>query len=108
MSLPSNQHARPAPPPSYCMSPPQVNSAGIMTRGSFLEVPAREAERVMRTNYLGPYIVTQAFAPLLVKEAQRKTGWLDKPSIIMVNSFAGKVRPAQSECSAIWCACRGT
>jgi NAD(P)-dependent dehydrogenase (short-subunit alcohol dehydrogenase family) len=28
----------------------------------------QEADRVMRTNYLGAYMVTQAFTPILVKE----------------------------------------
>ncbi|GFH29637.1 uncharacterized protein HaLaN_28330, partial [Haematococcus lacustris] len=64
--------------------------AGIMARGPFLQVPAAEANRLMQTNYLGAYIVAQAFIPFLIKEAQRKQG-VDRPSLIMVNSFGGKV-----------------
>ena len=45
----------------------------------------------METNYLGAYMVTQSFVPIMIKEAIKKRG-LDRPSIIMVNSFAGKVR----------------
>ncbi len=96
---------------------------------------AQEADRLLRTNYLGAYIVGQAFLPILIKEVsaprgprahkphrallalrrrragpfhtpagwcaflatarasqgQRKKGF-DRPSIINVNSFAGKVR----------------
>ncbi|GFH32254.1 uncharacterized protein HaLaN_31444, partial [Haematococcus lacustris] len=37
------------------------------------------------------YIVAQAFIPFLIKEAQRKQG-VDRPSLIMVNSFGGKGR----------------
>ncbi len=44
----------------------------------------------MDVNYLGAYIVAQTFSPMMIKEALRKKG-LDRPSIIMVNSFAGKV-----------------
>eukprot|EP00200_Dunaliella_tertiolecta_P006321 CAMPEP_0202358458 /NCGR_PEP_ID=MMETSP1126-20121109/12117_1 /ASSEMBLY_ACC=CAM_ASM_000457 /TAXON_ID=3047 /ORGANISM="Dunaliella tertiolecta, Strain CCMP1320" /LENGTH=358 /DNA_ID=CAMNT_0048951623 /DNA_START=126 /DNA_END=1202 /DNA_ORIENTATION=- len=67
-----------------------VNCAGIMCRGLFSDVPASEAERVMRTNYLGAYIVSQAFLPVLKVEGKRKQGG-DKPSLIMINAFNGKV-----------------
>ncbi|KAF5834889.1 hypothetical protein DUNSADRAFT_8193 [Dunaliella salina] len=67
-----------------------VNCAGIMCRGLFSDVPASEAERVMRTNYLGAYIVSQAFLPVLKVEGKRKQG-ADKPSLIMINAFNGKV-----------------
>lgn len=67
-----------------------ISNAGVMARGPFLQVPAAEANRLMQTNYLGAYIVAQAFIPFLIKEAQRKQG-VDRPSLIMVNSFGGKV-----------------
>ncbi len=67
-----------------------VNNAGIMAKGSFTEVPAIEADRLLRVNYLGSYMVTQAFLPQLQKEASKKHG-MDRPSIIMVNSYSGKV-----------------
>ena len=38
-----------------------------------------------------PYFLVQTFLPIIVKEGQRKRG-ADRPSIIMVGSFAGKVR----------------
>jgi len=71
-----------------------VNNAGVMTRGPFLDVPVSEARRLMEVNYIGAYNVTQAFAPLLAKEAQRKAGgtlFPDRPSVIMVNAFNAKV-----------------
>jgi hypothetical protein len=37
----------------------------------------------MEVNYLGPYMVAQAFVPFLIKEAARKKGG-DRPSLIMV------------------------
>mmetsp|Transcript_17116 Transcript_17116/g.36961 ORF Transcript_17116/g.36961 Transcript_17116/m.36961 type:complete len:355 (+) Transcript_17116:160-1224(+) len=67
-----------------------VNNAGVMAWGSFADTPAAEARKLMEVNYMGPYHVSQAFLPVLVREAQRKRH-LDRPSLIMVNSFAGKV-----------------
>eukprot|EP00798_Chlamydomonas_sp_ICE-L_P011715 gene11715-34442_t len=71
-----------------------VNNAGVMTRGAFADTPALEAKQLMETNYLGAYMVSQSFLPIMLKEAEKKRGTFfnqDRPSIIMVNSFAGKV-----------------
>ncbi len=46
---------------------------------------------MMEVNCLGPYSVAQAFLPVLINTAQRRNHF-DKPSLIMVNGFAGKVK----------------
>lgn len=45
----------------------------------------------MDVNFLGPYMVSQNFMPILAKEAVQR-GWADRPCIVMVGSFGGKVR----------------
>jgi hypothetical protein len=45
----------------------------------------------MEVNYLGSYAVAQAFLPLLLKTAPKRSS-MDRPSIIMVNSFNSQVR----------------
>ncbi|GAX82432.1 hypothetical protein CEUSTIGMA_g9860.t1 [Chlamydomonas eustigma] len=67
-----------------------INNAGIMTRGRFEDTPVLEAKKLLEVNYLGSYMVTQTFLPIMIKENQRKKS-ADKPSIIMVGSFASKV-----------------
>ncbi len=61
-----------------------------MTRGRFEDTPVAEARKLLEVNYLGAYTVTQTFLPIMVKENTRKRG-VDRPSIIMVGSFASKV-----------------
>lgn len=70
-----------------------VNNAGVFARGRFADTPASEAKRLMETNYLGPYMVTQAFMPYLLRSADLARGSVggERPSVIMVSSFMGKV-----------------
>jgi NAD(P)-dependent dehydrogenase (short-subunit alcohol dehydrogenase family) len=42
-----------------------VNNAGIAVAGPLLELPVEELRRQMEINLVGPFLVTQAFAPLL-------------------------------------------
>lgn len=49
----------------------------------------QEAHRLMNVNYFGAYAVAQAFLPVLKNTAKRNFG--ERPSLIFVNSFAGKV-----------------
>ena len=44
----------------------------------------------MEVNYLGSYAVAQAFLPLLLKTAPKRSS-MERPSIIMVNSFNSQV-----------------
>ncbi|KAG1667619.1 hypothetical protein FOA52_001673 [Chlamydomonas sp. UWO 241] len=67
-----------------------VHCAGIISRGRMLDTPVSEAKRIMDVNYIGAYLIAQTFVPRMAKEAQRKRG-LDRSSIIMVNSFSGRV-----------------
>lgn len=42
-----------------------VNNAGIAVSGPLLEVPAEDYRQQLEVNLVGPFLVTQAFAPLL-------------------------------------------
>ncbi|KAG2491026.1 hypothetical protein HYH03_010474 [Edaphochlamys debaryana] len=72
-----------------------VNAAGVFARGLFEETPITEAKRLMDTNFYGPYMVTQAFLPVLLKGGAKARGTFggggDRPSIIMVTGYEGKV-----------------
>lgn len=47
-----------------------INNAGVLPRGErFGSVQADALERAFRTNAMGPYLLTQALAPLLAKGA---------------------------------------
>ncbi|NND00956.1 MAG: SDR family oxidoreductase [Gammaproteobacteria bacterium] len=50
-----------------------VNNAGIAVIGPLIEVPVSELEWQMNVNVLGPYRVTQAFAPLIIASKGRIT-----------------------------------
>ncbi|KAG2434534.1 hypothetical protein HYH02_012201 [Chlamydomonas schloesseri] len=73
-----------------------VNAAGVFARGSFMDTPAAEAKRLMDVNYLGPYMVAQAFMPVLFKGGLKARGPLaafapERPSLIFLTGFSGKV-----------------
>src|SRR5262245_19351879 len=42
-----------------------VNNAGVAIGGPSLELPPEYLRRVLEVNVMGPFLVTQAFAPLL-------------------------------------------
>ena len=50
-----------------------VNNAGIAVIGPLIEVPVEELEWQMNVNVLGPFRVTQAFAPLIIESKGRIT-----------------------------------
>lgn len=69
-----------------------INCAGVFARGPFQSTPLAEAKRLMDTNYFGTYLVSQNFLPILLKNAQRNTVLaFQKPTLVMVAGFAGKV-----------------
>ncbi|GLC60047.1 hypothetical protein PLESTB_001567500 [Pleodorina starrii] len=72
-----------------------VNCAGVFARGAFEDTPMLEAKRLMEVNYLGPYMVTQAFLPVLLKGGARSRGTFggggERPSIVMLTGFSGRV-----------------
>ncbi|GIL79044.1 hypothetical protein Vretifemale_8448 [Volvox reticuliferus] len=72
-----------------------VNCAGVFARGAFQDTPMLEAKRLMEVNYLGPYMVTQAFLPVLLKGGARARGTFggggERPSVIMLTGFSGRV-----------------
>lgn len=57
-----------------------VNNAGVLTLGPVVGGNATELDLVMAVNALGPYRITSAFAPLVVKARGR---------IVMIGSVAG-------------------
>jgi hypothetical protein len=65
-----------------------VNNAGIVVAGTMLHLEPSEVRRQMEVNLIGPFIVTQAFAPLLGSNPGR-TG---RPGrIVQVSSVSGKM-----------------
>jgi len=65
-----------------------VNNAGIAGGGPLLHQPIEEFRQTLETNLLGPFRVTQAFAPLLGADRAR----VGKPGrIIQISSVAGKL-----------------
>jgi NAD(P)-dependent dehydrogenase (short-subunit alcohol dehydrogenase family) len=50
-----------------------VNNAGVATVGPIVETPKEEFDLVMNVNVYGPYLVTKAFAPLIVASKGRIT-----------------------------------
>jgi NAD(P)-dependent dehydrogenase (short-subunit alcohol dehydrogenase family) len=50
-----------------------VNNAGIAVIGPLIEVPVEELEWQMNVNVLGPFRVTQAFAPMIIESKGRIT-----------------------------------
>jgi NAD(P)-dependent dehydrogenase (short-subunit alcohol dehydrogenase family) len=65
-----------------------VNNAGIAGGGPLLHQPIEEFRQTLEVNLLGPFRVTQAFAPLLGADRTR-TG---KPGrIVQISSVAGKL-----------------
>lgn len=68
-----------------------INCAGVFARGPFQNTPVQEAKRLMDTNYFGTYIVSQNFLPILVQSAKLRGFSFQKPTLVMVAGFAGKV-----------------
>jgi NAD(P)-dependent dehydrogenase (short-subunit alcohol dehydrogenase family) len=65
-----------------------VNNAGIGTGGPLLHQPIEEFRQTLEVNLLGPFRVTQAFAPLLGADRARA----GKPGrIIQISSVGGKL-----------------
>ncbi|WP_263383628.1 SDR family oxidoreductase [Granulicella arctica] len=63
-----------------------VNNAGIVVGGPLLHLEANEVRRQMEVNVVGPFVVTQAFAPLLGSDPSR-TG---RPGrIVQISSVSG-------------------
>ncbi|MEM6572936.1 MAG: SDR family oxidoreductase [Pseudomonadota bacterium] len=50
-----------------------VNNAGVGVMGPLIEIPESEVDFVMEVNVLGPYRVTQAFAPMIIESKGRIT-----------------------------------
>jgi NAD(P)-dependent dehydrogenase (short-subunit alcohol dehydrogenase family) len=63
-----------------------VNNAGIVVGGPFLHLEASEMRRQMEVNVIGPFMVTQAFAPLLGSDPGR-TGQPGR--IVQISSVSG-------------------
>ena len=64
-----------------------VNNAGIAVAGPVLGLSADEFRRQMEVNVVGPFIATQAFAPLLGADTALKG---PPGRIVMISSVAGK------------------
>lgn len=65
-----------------------INNAGIVVGGPMLHLKASEVRRQMEVNLVGPFVVTQAFAPLLGSDPAR-TG---KPGrIVQISSVSGRM-----------------
>jgi NAD(P)-dependent dehydrogenase (short-subunit alcohol dehydrogenase family) len=65
-----------------------VNNAGIAGGGPLLHQPIEEFRKILEVNLLGPFQVTQAFAPLLGADRTRR----GKPGrIVQISSVAGKL-----------------
>jgi NAD(P)-dependent dehydrogenase (short-subunit alcohol dehydrogenase family) len=65
-----------------------VNNAGIVVGGPMLHLRASEMRRQMEVNLIGPYVVTQAFAPLLGSDPSR-TGPAGR--IVQISSVSGRM-----------------
>ena len=63
-----------------------VNNAGIAVSGPLLEVPAADYRQQLEINLVGPFIVTQAFGPLLGAAPQLRG---EPGRVINVSSAAG-------------------
>ena len=63
-----------------------VNNAGIAVAGPLLHVPIEELRHQLEVNLVGQMIVTQAFAPLLGADSDRKGA---KGRIVMISSVGG-------------------
>jgi NAD(P)-dependent dehydrogenase (short-subunit alcohol dehydrogenase family) len=63
----------------------------VFAKGQLLDTPVAEARRLMEVNYIGALLVSQAFLEPLMKTGGRR-GFLDPACLVMVNSFASKVR----------------
>lgn len=50
-----------------------VNNAGVASFGPLIEIPEEELEFQMEVNVMGPFRVTKAFAPLIIKSKGRIT-----------------------------------
>ncbi|MEL7044109.1 MAG: SDR family NAD(P)-dependent oxidoreductase, partial [Pseudomonadota bacterium] len=63
-----------------------VNNAGIAVSGPLTEVPAQDFRRQLEVNLVGPFLVTQAFAPLLGADSSLRGA---PGRIINISSVAG-------------------
>ncbi|MEM7691539.1 MAG: SDR family oxidoreductase [Pseudomonadota bacterium] len=64
-----------------------VNNAGIAVPGPLLDMPLAEFQQQMDVNVIGPFMVTQAFAPLLGSDS---TLHGEPGRIINISSIAGR------------------
>ena len=65
-----------------------VNNAGIAVGGPMIYLPLKDFRRQLEVNLIGPFLVTQAFAPLLGTDRKRQ----GKPGrIVNISSVGGKV-----------------
>jgi NAD(P)-dependent dehydrogenase (short-subunit alcohol dehydrogenase family) len=67
-----------------------VNNAGIAVAGPALMLPVDDFRRQMEVNVVGPFAVTQAFAPLLGADPSLAG---PKGRIVNIGSVAGKIAP---------------
>lgn len=63
-----------------------VNNAGIAVSGPLLEVPERDYRKQLEVNLVGPFLVTQAFAPLLGADRELRGA---PGRIVNISSVAG-------------------
>ena len=66
-----------------------VNNAGVFIGGPLIEVPEDELIWLFDVNVMGPYRVTQAFAPLIIEEKGRITT-IGSISGILSRQFSGQ------------------
>jgi NAD(P)-dependent dehydrogenase (short-subunit alcohol dehydrogenase family) len=64
-----------------------VNNAGIAVGGAVFDLAVSEFRRQLDVNVMGPFIVTQAFGPLLGADVSLRG---PKGRIVMISSLAGK------------------
>jgi NAD(P)-dependent dehydrogenase (short-subunit alcohol dehydrogenase family) len=79
-----------------------VNNAGIIVDGDdgILKATPKQFEETMRTNALGPLMVTEAFQPLLTKSSA--------PRIVNVSSSGGQLHDGADGWSPIYCISKTT
>lgn len=64
-----------------------INNAGVVILGPLTEVPVEELQYQLDVNVLGPYRVTQAFAPLIIESKGRITTTGSIAGILSGNMF---------------------
>lgn len=68
-----------------------VNNAGVLDDAPFLDLQVSEFERVFQTNVLGTFLVGQAVARQMVKQAQERGGHGPAGSVVNMASVNAKV-----------------